>query len=141
MQGKLQDNSIIICGYLGKDAEYKTVGDNNSSLTKFGVKVGERKVEGQDKSQAIWVNCDCWHSVARATKDLKKFDVVLCVGKIKVSEYEKDGEKKQSKALVCEGVFTMSKALENVSEQANAGTADIPREFEEILKDDGDVPF
>ena len=39
MQGKLQDGSIIICGVLGKDAEYKTVGDKNSSLTKFSVKV------------------------------------------------------------------------------------------------------
>ena len=136
MQGKLQDNSIIICGYLGKDAEYKTVGDNNSSLTKFGVKVGEQPVEGQDKPQAIWVNCDCWHYVARATKDLKKFDVVLCVGKIKVTE--KDG--KTYKNLECEAVFTMSKALEIVSEQANAGSVNIPKEFEEILKDDG-VPF
>ena len=134
MQGKLQDGSIIICGPLPKDAEYKTVGDKNSSLTKFGVKVGERKVDGKDKPEAIWVNCDCWHEVAKASKNLKKFDVVLCVGKIK--ETEKDG--KTYKTLVCEFVVSMQKAVEAVSEQG--GSVPLPPEFEAIVND-GDVPF
>lgn len=82
MQAGLPDGSVIISGFLAKDAEYKQVGGNNSSLTKFSVKVGERqpKVQGE-RGETIWVNCQCWHSVARATKALKKFDVVLCVGK------------------------------------------------------------
>ena len=42
MQTKLSDGSVMVCGVLPKDAEYKTVGQNNSSLTKFSVKVGER---------------------------------------------------------------------------------------------------
>jgi len=132
MQGKLQDGSIIICGVLGKDAEYKTVGDKNSSLTKFGVKVGERPVEGQDKPEAIWVNCDCWHEVARATKDLKKFDVVFCIGKLDVKEHEG----KTYKTLVCEFVVSMQKAVEAVNVQG----ANIPDNFEEVMSDTG-VPF
>ena len=79
MRAKLPDGSVIISGFLAKDAEYKQVGGNNSSLTKFAVKVGERqpKVQGE-RGEAVWVNCQCWHSVARATKALKKFDVVFC---------------------------------------------------------------
>ena len=134
MQGKLQDGSVIICGTLPKDAEYKTVGDKNSSLTKFGVKVGERKVEGQDKPEAIWVNCDCWHEVAKAAMGLKKFDVVLCVGKIKITE--KDG--KTYKNLVCEAVFKMGVSAEAATEQT--ANAPLPADFEEIMTDDG-VPF
>ena len=42
MQTKLSDGSVMICGILAKDAEYKQVGDKNSSLTKFSIKVGER---------------------------------------------------------------------------------------------------
>ena len=38
-----KDGSVMICGFLGKDAEHKTVGDKNSSLTKFGVMVGEKQ--------------------------------------------------------------------------------------------------
>jgi len=138
MQGKLQDGSIIICGVLGKDAEYKTVGDKNSSLTKFSVKVGERKVEGQDKPEAIWVNCDCWHEVARATKYLRKLDVVLCIGKLDVKEYEKDGEKKISKTLVCEFVVPMAKIAESVGSQPLPDS--LKDDYEEILSDNG-VPF
>ena len=134
MQGKLQDGSVIICGTLPKDAEHKQVGEKNSHLTKFGVKVGERAVEGQDRPEAIWVNCDCWHEVAKAAMGLKKFDVVLCVGKIKVTE--KDG--KTYKSLECEAVFKMGASTEAATEQTS--NAPIPQDFEEIMTDDG-VPF
>ncbi len=133
MQTMFKDGSVMICGPLPKDAEYKTVGDKNSSLTKFGVKVGERPVEGQDKPDAIWVNCDCWHDVARATRNLKKMDVVFCVGKIKANE--KDG--KTYKTLECEAVFVMNKAPQ---ENTASAPAELPKDFEEILSDDG-VPF
>lgn len=134
MQTMFKDGSVMICGFLGKDAEYKTVGDKNSSLTKFGVVVGEKQVEGQDKPDAIWVNCDCWHDVARATKDLKKFDVVFCIGKIKTNE--KDG--KTYKTLVCDAVFIMNKVPQAAS--ATIAPAELPKDFEEILTDDG-CPF
>lgn len=107
MQARLPDVSVIISGFLAKDAEYKQAGDNNSSLTKFAVKVGERqpKVQGE-RGEAVWVSCQCWHSVARATKALKKFDVVLCVGKVEKKPYtSKDGEEKVDVHLVCEAVF------------------------------------
>ena len=134
MQTMFKDGSVMICGFLGKDAEYKIVGDKNSSLTKFGVMVGEKQVEGQDKPDAIWVNCDCWHDVARATKDLKKFDVVMCVGKIATNE--KDG--KTYKTLVCDAVFIMNKVPQAAASVATP--AELPKDFEEILTDDG-CPF
>lgn len=107
MKARLPDGSVIISGFLAKDAEYKQVGGNNSSLTKFSVKVGERqpKVQGE-RGEAVWVSCQCWHSVARATKALKKFDVVFCVGKVEKKPYtSKDGEEKVDVHLVCEAVF------------------------------------
>lgn len=137
MQTMFKDGSVMICGSLPKDAEYKTVGDKNSSLTKFGVKVGERKVEGQDKPEAIWVNCDCWHEVAKATKDLKKFDVVFCIGKIKITE--KDG--KTYKTLECEAAFSMHKP-EKADVEADAKTQITGNlnDFETII-DDNKLPF
>ena len=83
---------------------------------------------------AIWVNCDCWHDVAKITKDLKKFDVVMCVGKITTNE--KDG--KTYKTLVCEAVFIMNKAPQIAS--TTSVPAELPKGFEEILSDVG-VPF
>lgn len=140
MQARLPDGSIIISGFLAKDAEYKQVGDKNASLTKFAVKVGERQpTEQGERGEAIWVNCQCWHSVARAAMSLKKFDVVLCVGKVEKSKYtNKDGEEKIDTHLVCEGVFVQPQAVEVQSQ--SSGASDIPDGFEEEI-DDGTVPF
>ena len=65
---------------------------------------------------------------------MKKFDVVLCVGKIKVTE--KDG--KTYKNLECEAVFKMGASTEVATEQTT--NAPLPADFEEIMSDDG-VPF
>lgn len=139
MQAKLPDGSVIICGFLAKDAEYKQVGDNNSSLTKFSVKVGERppKSEGE-RGDAIWVSCQCWHSVARATKNLKKFDVVMCVGNVEKRQYtNSSGEQKTDVHLNCEAVFVQPTAVADLDVPNNVGNNTA---FEEELNDEG-VPF
>lgn len=130
MQTRLPDGSVMVCGVLPKDAEYRTVGQNNSSLTKFSVKCGERKIEGEDKPKAIWCNCTCWHSVARATKNLKKGDCAFCIGKVESHEHEG----KEYKELVCEFVSVMPKEVQTAVENAP-----VPEDFETI-SDDG-VPF
>lgn len=138
MRAKLPDGSVIISGFLAKDAEYKQVGGNNSSLTKFAVKVGERqsKVQGE-RGEAVWVNCQCWHSVARATKALKKFDVVFCVGKVEKKPYtSKDGKEKVDVHLVCEAVFVQLTAEAAPPQELGGDLSD----FEEVLNDEG-TPF
>lgn len=138
MQARLPDGSVIISGFLAKDAEYKQVGGNNSSLTKFSVKVGERqpKVQGE-RGEAVWVSCQCWHSVARATKALKKFDVVFCVGKVEKKPYtSKDGKEKVDVHLVCEAVFVQPAAQAAPPQELGSDLSD----FEEVLSDEG-TPF
>lgn len=111
MFSKMQDGSFIICGVLPKDAEYRQVGQKNSSLTKFSVKVGETvSAETDSKPSAVWTNCECWHSVARSAMNFKKGDTVLCVGMIVSNEYNG----KIYKNLVCEFVIRMQP--ENVSQ-------------------------
>lgn len=131
MQAKLPDGSVIICGILAKDADYRQVGQKNSSLTKFSVKVGERIGSGE----AIWVNCVCWHSVARATMNLKKLDVVMCVGKIEQNNYTaKDGTQKTGVQLNCEAVFVQPASMPATNQGG------IPNDFEEVFSDEG-TPF
>lgn len=131
MQTKLNDGSVMISGFLSKDAEYRQVGDKKSSLTKFSVKVGERD------GNAIWVNCQCWHSAARACKNLKKFDVVLCIGKVEKNTYTKnDGTQGTDVHLTCEAVFVQPQAA---SEQAQQVTQSV-NGYEDLLTDDG-TPF
>lgn len=141
MYSKLQDGNFIVCGKLPKDAEYKQVGNNNSSLTKFGVKVGEKPSENpNEKPQAIWTNCECWHEVARAAMDFKKGDTVLAVGKIVVNEYEG----KQYKNLVCEFVSKMQENKPVVAEQSmldDFQPSGFPNLEEYEILSDGEAPF
>ena len=138
MRARLPDGSVIISGFLAKDAEYKQVGGNNSSLTKFSVKVGERqpKVQGE-RGEAVWVNCQCWLCVSRDTMDLKNFVVVLCVGKVEKKPYtSKDGEEKVDVHLVCEAVFVQPTAEAAPPQELGGDLSD----FEEVLNDEG-TPF
>lgn len=137
MQGKLQDGSIIISGILGNDPEYKQVGEKKSSLTKFSVKVGERPTaKADEKPEAIWAYCQCWHELARAAAQLKKGDSVLCIGRMETREYNG----KEYKSLNCDFV---TKSLSTVSPK-NENKQDQPQElledYEELLTDDG-CPF
>lgn len=125
MYSKLQDGSFIICGYVAKDAELKTVGQNNSSLCKWSVKVGE-KVNG-DKKEAVWTSCQAWHDMAKTAANIHKGDTVLCVGKLETNEYNG----KTYKNLVCEFISIMKP--QTIQPPASM---DIPDGFAEILGDD-----
>lgn len=142
MQCKFSDGTIMIGGFLAKDAEYMQVGGDNKSLTKFSVKVGERPPQtGEQRGEAIWVNCECWHSVARAAMGLKKFDVVIAFGKIKIENYtDRNGEQKQKKVLVCEGVFVQPPAASVPAPMAQGAYIPPADSGMEIFDEDG-VPF
>ncbi|MDE6020003.1 MAG: single-stranded DNA-binding protein [Ruminococcus sp.] len=143
MQTKLSDGSVMVCGTLPRDAEYKTVGQNGSSLTKFSVKVGEKpNPDATDNAKpiAVWCNCVCWHSVARAAKNLKKSDAVLCIGKVETRKYTgRDGEEHTAKELICEFVLPMVSVVETASAQASNDIYSLD-EYEDILSDDK-TPF
>jgi single-strand DNA-binding protein len=143
MQVKI-GNSVMICGSLPRDAEFKRVGDKDTPLCKFGVKVDEREVDGQ--RQAVWCNCVCWRDVAIATYELQKGDVVLAIGKIQERSYTgRDGEERTSKELVCEAVFSMrqTSVLESFVSHAQTQGVNIAvnpeQDFEEIPDDE--LPF
>lgn len=145
MQTKLSDGSVMICGILGKDAEYKQVGDKNSSLTKFSIKVGERSPAQQGgNSQAIWVNVQCWHSVARAAQAFKKLDTVLVIGKVENKPYTaKDGTTKTDTHVNAEFVIGMPN-IQNVPATSSAPPLANLDGFEDaydVLGNDDTVPF
>lgn len=136
MQTKLNDGSILIGGFLSNDAEYKQVGNKQSSLTKFSVNVGKKP--GADKP--TWVNCQCWHETARAAASLKKFDVVMCFGHIEQSTYTaQNGEQKTDVHLVVEGIFVQPRPQQITQEMAY--TADPMIQQAQAMIGSADTPF
>lgn len=136
MQIKLGE-SVMVCGIAPKDAEMKIVGEKNSSVCNFGLKVGERKVDGQDKPEAIWCNCTAWHSAARTAQAIKKGDTVLVIGKIKQAT-GKDG--KEYNNLECDFISIM--ADKKVNLDISAESYSVPSsEFQDVTGGDDDLPF
>lgn len=137
MYSKLQDGSFIVCGYVARNSELKTVGEKNSSLCRWSVKVRE-KTNGE-KKDTIWVNCQAWHDIARLAKNIKKGDTVLCVGKLETNQGN-DG--KVYKNLVCEFISIMKPVPKTEDESTSKNSNDLVgfSEFEEILSNE-EPPF
>lgn len=127
-----QGEHFIGVGRLPRDAVYKTVGSRASSLCKFSVQVDA----GQN--QAKWINCVCWHALARYAAGLEKNDVVLVCGKLQDASYEKNGQKIPHTELVCELVLPQPSAA---YAQADAAIDDAPQEDFHETGEEMDVPF
>lgn len=138
MQVKI-GKTVMVCGTLPRDAEYREVGEKQTPLCKFGLKVGEREADGGER-EAIWCNCTCWRKTADAAAGFCKGDTVFAVGEIREHTYQdREGNDAVSKELVCEGVFLMGYPAGRAIQEAPAA-AGLPADFEEIVSDD-DLPF
>lgn len=86
-------NSLILLGFLGKDPETKTYGDK--TVSKFSLATRD------SVNETSWHYIECWNKTAElAQKYLKKGSMVAIEGRIKYSEYEKDGQKRTSTSIV-----------------------------------------
>lgn len=134
MYSKLQDGSVIICGFVARDSEMKT-SQNGKTYTKWSVKVGERPPNNPgERGEAVWANCIAWHDIARAAGAIKKGDSVLAVGRIETSEYEG----KTYKTLNCEFLNIMGKTAQSQA-SATSNQDSAFADFEDIIGDD--TPF
>lgn len=73
MQAKLTDGSVMVCGPNGRDAEFSTVGANNSRKCTASLAVGKRP--GEDgKQKTVWCNVVAWHDLASLLAPARKGD-------------------------------------------------------------------
>lgn len=94
----MSDLYIDFKGNLGDDAKFGAT-KTGVTYTNFRVAVTPRKqddsgnwVDGETK----WVNVTAWRNLADRAAGLKKGQQVAVKGKLSLSEYEKDGEKRAS---------------------------------------------
>lgn len=129
MQTMFKDGSVMICGFVARDAEHRS----DKAPYTFSVKVGERDTGG-DKPDAIWVSCKSWHAYAG---QIRKGDTVFAVGKI---DTYTNNEGKTYKNLDCEYVAIQGKGGAPAPAPAAAPDADLGDDYEQLFSDDG-VPF
>lgn len=86
----------IISGYIAKDAETIFVGEGQTMLTYFSV-----KVSGGENPE--WVYCKCWRSLAKKAKQIKRGDNIIATGKFEARKYtSKDGNERIGVELSCD---------------------------------------
>lgn len=97
-----QLNRVELIGHLGDDPEARQVG--SSSMTRLRVattRSWRNKKTNEIEKETEWHTVTCWGQVAEnAAKYLRKGRYVRVIGRIRQSEYEKDGIKRYAFEIV-----------------------------------------
>lgn len=88
-------NLVILIGRLGQDPETKQVGDTTLCIFPLCTSEKYKNKQGEKIEDTTWHNIEIWGKLADvAGQYLKKGSLVSIDGKIKMYQYEKDGEKR-----------------------------------------------
>lgn len=138
MQAKLTDGSVMVCGACGRDAEFSTVGANNSRKCTVSLAVGKRP--GEDGEQkAVWCNVVAWRDLASLLAPARKGDAVFVVGRLKSREY--NGKTYTDLEAEFVSVASVHAAMTFPGKAVEAQSAPDENLFQQLDDDDGDLPF
>lgn len=99
-------NKVILVGYLGKDPELKTIG-NDQRVANFSVATSEKWKDKQGNAQekTEWHRIVAWGKLAEVCGQyLAKGKQVYIEGKLQTRQYEKDGSTRYSTEIVAQHV-------------------------------------
>jgi single-strand DNA-binding protein len=97
----LRQPSMTIAGFLGSDAEVKTL-DSGKRLARLSLGMTAReKVNGEwEDGATMWIECTAWDYLVPQVEKLKKGDLVCLIGDISPREFKsRTGENKQSLSM------------------------------------------
>jgi single-strand DNA-binding protein len=125
-------SKATIMGHLGRDAEAKQVGQK--TVTSFSIAVSDGT---KDKPHSSWFDVEAWDLPDWLAAGLTKGALVLADGRLKIEEWEKNGEKRSKVKLVADsygGVKTFEK-------RSDDGVVSRPKASGARNTDDENVPF
>ncbi len=113
-------NEVFLEGNLGKDPEFKVVGQNKTPFASFSMATSE--LISKDNWKSTWHNIKCWGSQAEFVRDnIRKGDTVFIKGSIDVEQWEKDGQK-HSRVLVKAQIVRLTKKSTRQSQPQDTDT-------------------
>ena len=131
---------VHVVGRLGSDPEGR-VTNSGDAVVNFSLADTERwkdKNSGETKSKTEWFRCKCFGRQAEIIKDyVKKGEYLAVSGKMRTSEWEKDGQKRQAVELVIDNFELISARMDGNSSQSQQATP----KSEQATDFDEDIPF
>jgi single-strand DNA-binding protein len=119
-------NLVVFEGYLGADAEVKTIG-NGKSVVNYRVAHTRRYKtgDGQQRDETTWMTVVDWKpSAANLAKYLTKGRNVKVIGRMQARDYEdKQGNKRTSYEIIAEDVLLGSDGKSAAGVPVAAGAA------------------
>lgn len=125
-------NQVTIIGNLGADPELKTF-DSGNAVCELRVAVNEtwKSKDGEKQEHTEWFRVKAWGGLGETcSKFLSKGRQVCVTGKMRTSEYEKDGQKHYAVDLIADNVRFLGGKGDAPSGSGGGGS--VP---------DDDVPF
>lgn len=101
-------NRVIICGNLVRDVELRTAG--SSQVTDITIAVNDRvKRQGEWTDETTFVDVTLWGRTAEVAGEyLSKGSPVLIEGRLKLDQWEHDGQKRSKLKVVGEKMQMLS---------------------------------
>lgn len=131
-------NTVALMGRLTYEPELKST-PQGVSVIRFQLAVDRNYQPSGQERQADFIDCVAWRQTAEfISKYFHKGSMIALTGEMQTNNFtDKGGNKRKSTEVVASNVsFCGSK--ENGTQ---ANTNDDSAEYEEIIEDDGDLPF
>ena len=110
-------NSVMLVGRLAQDIEVKKL-DSGKEVTKVALAVPRSFKNSNGEYETDFIRCVLWDAIATSTAEYcHKGDIVGIKGRIQVTQYEQNNEKKYLTEVVAEKVTFLSSKKEEEKEE------------------------
>jgi len=142
-------NKVVLVGNLTRDPELKYL-PNGTAVAQVGLAVNRSwtSESGEKKEEVTFVDITLWGKTAENTaKYMSKGGAVLVEGRLKLDQWEKDGQKFSKLKVIGESVVFLSNSKDEKSDNPEprqprrAEPVTAPVAGDEPRTDDDDVPF
>jgi len=133
-------NRVLLAGRLTRDPEKRTT-PSGQSVTSLGLAINRKyTVSGERKEETTYVDVVAWGRSADACAEfLRKGSPVFVEGRLKLDEWEKDGQKRSKITVVAESVQFLDRQRKDADE-APADPTPAPTRPAPSREEQGELP-
>ena len=135
-------NRVIVSGNLTRDPELRRT-QSGKNILSLGIAVNDYRRNpqtGEGENYANFIDCVVFGNRAEALSDfLKKGAKVVIEGKLRWSQWERDGQKRSKIEVIADQVELMQGRTNNAATPAEPAAPETEEVPDELYKDD--IPF